>query len=100
MRDAIRTHGHYDPAHNTISMSRSLDDASIPAFVVELVLYHEMLHIAMPAEMRDGRHRHHTAAFRRAELKFPRIKEAEAFLEEWVKKNGTRRRRRRLRTRG
>ncbi|HQR39271.1 MAG TPA: M48 family peptidase [Blastocatellia bacterium] len=100
LRDAWRTHGHYDPAHDAIAMSRSLDVAEMPEFVVELVLYHEMLHVAMPAEMRDGRHRHHTAEFRRMERRFPRIEEAEAYLESWVKKNGTGRRRRRLTRRG
>jgi hypothetical protein len=100
LQDAWRTHGHYDPAHDTIVLSRSLDDAKTPPFVVEFVMYHEMLHVAMPAERRDGRHLHHTAAFRRAESRFPGMKEAVVWLEDFCKNNGTRRKKRRLKRRG
>lgn len=100
LRDAWRTHGHYDPAHHTIAISRSLDTPETPEYVVDFVLYHEMLHVAMPAEVRDGRHMHHTAAFRRMEARHPRMGEAVAWLEAFAKKNGTRRRRRRLHRRG
>jgi hypothetical protein len=100
LRDAWRTHGHYDPAHDTIVISRSLDDPATPAFVVEFILYHEMLHVAMPAERRDGRHVHHTPTFRRAEAAFPRMREAVTWLEAFCARNGTRRRRRRSKRRG
>lgn len=100
MRDAWRTHGHYDPAHGSIAISRSLDTPETPAYVVEFVLYHEMLHVAMPAEVRDGRHMHHTARFRRAEARHPRMTDAVAWLETFSRKNGTRRRKRRLTRRG
>jgi hypothetical protein len=97
LRDSYRTHGHYDAAHQTIAMSRTLDDARTPPYVVEFILYHEMLHAAMPGELRDGRRRHHTPAFRAAEARFPRMKEAVAWLENFHEPNGTRRRRRRSR---
>jgi hypothetical protein len=100
LQDSWRTHGHYDPAHDTIVLSRSLDHPATPPFVVDFVMYHEMLHAAMPAERRHGRHLHHTAAFRRAEAHFPGMKEAVAWLEEFCKNNGTGRRRRRLKRRG
>lgn len=100
LQDSWRTHGHYDPAHDTIVLSRNLDHADVPGFVVDFVMYHEMLHVAMPAERRDGRHLHHTAAFRRAESRFPTMNEAVVWLESFCKKNGTRPRRRRLKRRG
>lgn len=100
LRDSWRTHGHYDHAHRAIAMSRSLDDEATPPFVVEFVLYHEMLHALMPGELRDGRHRHHTPEFRAAEARFPRMRDAVAWLEEFSRKSGTRRRGRRLRRRG
>jgi hypothetical protein len=100
LQDAWRTHGHYDPAHETIVLSRNLDDPGTPPFVVDFVMYHEMLHVAMPAERRDGRHMHHTSAFRRAEAHFPGMKEAVAWLEDFCKINGTRRRKGRLKRRG
>jgi hypothetical protein len=97
LRDSYRTHGHYDAAHRTIAMSRTLDDARTPDYVVEFILYHEMLHVAMPGELRDGRRRHHTPAFRAAEARYPRMKEAVAWLENFHEPNGTRRRGRRSR---
>lgn len=100
LQDSWRTHGHYDPAHDTIVLSRNLDDPATPRLVVDFVMYHEMLHVAMPAERRDGRHLHHTTAFRRAEAHFPRMQEAVDWLEEFCRTNGTRRRKRRLKRRG
>jgi hypothetical protein len=100
LRDAWRVHGHYDAAHETIVLSRTLDRAETPRFVVEYVLFHEMLHLANPSEVRDGRHRYHTAAFRVAEQRFPRIEEATAWLENFSRTEGTRRRRRRSKPRG
>ena len=100
LKDSWRTHGHYDAAHRTIVLSRTLDAPETPPFVVEFVLYHEMLHAFMPSEVRDGRHRHHTAEFRAAEARFPRMREAVAWLEKMSASNGTRKRKRRLRGRG
>lgn len=74
--------GHHDSTHNTISISRSLDAKTVPRFVVEYVLFHEMLHIAHPAKHVNGRRYHHTAAFRRDERRFTRFHEAEKWIEE------------------
>lgn len=78
--------GHHDSTHNTISISRSLDSRSVPRFVVEYVLFHEMLHTAHPAKHVNGRRYHHTAAFRRDERQFTRFHEAERWIEENVGK--------------
>ena len=99
LRDGWRTHGHYDATHNTIALSRTLDDPATPQFVVEFILYHEMLHIAIPAEVRDGKRWHHTRSFRAAEALFPHMKEAVAWLENFRRPGGTRRRKRRSRNR-
>ena len=99
LRDGWRTHGHYDAAHGTIALSRTLDAPTTPRFVVEFILYHEMLHIAIPAELRGGKRWHHTRAFRAAEASFPRMREAVAWLENFGKTRGTRRRARRSRGR-
>ncbi len=75
--------GHFDSAHNSISISRSLDDKSVPKFVIEFVLYHEMLHIKHPTKHRNGRRYNHTPAFKLDEKKFAYYYEA----EEWIEKN-------------
>jgi SprT-like family len=63
--------GHYDPAHHTITISRSLDSGSIPAEVVEYLVFHEMLHIHFPLERHGSRRVVHSRAFREAEKRFP-----------------------------
>jgi len=77
----FRRLGHYDEAHNAIVVSKSLDSRSIPAFVVEFVVYHEMLHIKHPTIHRNGRRYSHTPAFRRDEMKYDYFDEAEAWIE-------------------
>jgi hypothetical protein len=76
--------GHHDATHGTISISRSLDSRTVPSFVVEYVLFHEMLHIAHPAVHHNGRRYHHTAAFKRDERRFPHFHEAERWIEDNV----------------
>jgi hypothetical protein len=78
--------GHHDSTHDTISISRSLDSGSVPPFVVEYVLFHEMLHIAHPTVHHKGRRYNHTPAFRRDERRFPHYREAEIWIEENVGK--------------
>ena len=63
--------GHYDPAHHTITISRSLDSASVAPEVVEYLVFHEMLHIHIPLERNGSRRVMHSRAFREAEKQFP-----------------------------
>jgi predicted metal-dependent hydrolase len=76
-----RIFGHQDAIHDTIIISRTLDDERVPQFVVEFVLYHELLHIVHPTRIVNGKRRIHSAAFRRDERKFPGFEEAEKWLE-------------------
>lgn len=82
-RVSRRLLGHFDPAHESIVLSRCLDSEKVPAFVVEYVLFHEMLHVKHPVEY--GKHRRcvHTPAFNREEKTFPRYEEANRFLKKW-----------------
>ena len=66
-----RVLGHYDSGHATIVISRKLDSPSVPRYVVEYVVYHEMLHIRFPVERRGQRRVIHSREFREAEKKFP-----------------------------
>ena len=75
--------GRHDATHGTITLSRSLDALETPRFVIEYIMYHEMLHIHHPAVHHNGRRYHHTAAFRRDESRFPQYFEA----EEWIDLN-------------
>jgi len=68
--------GHYDSAHRTITISRVLDSPQVPRYLVEYLVFHEMLHIRFPVE-RDGHRRVvHSREFREAERKFPKYEQA------------------------
>lgn len=80
LRGSRRLLGHYDPAHHAIVVSRLLDDDRVPEYVVEYVLYHEMLHLKHPVEYRDRRRCVHSPAFKAEERRFPKYREANRFL--------------------
>jgi hypothetical protein len=81
-RRASRTHlGHFDHVHNAIILSSWLDRPEVPLYVVEYVMYHEMLHIKHPVEHRGRRRLVHPPAFREDEKRFERLAEAKAWLK-------------------
>lgn len=84
-RKTHRILGHHDSIHNTIVISRTLDSHDVPEWLVEFVLYHEMLHIKHPAQFINGRRQHHTKTFRSDEKKFPHYKQAQELIELLVK---------------
>jgi hypothetical protein len=80
-RRTRRILGHHDAAHDTIVISKTLDDREVPEWFVEYVLYHEMLHIKHPARMIKGRRYYHTNLFRAEEQRFPYYEEAQRRLD-------------------
>lgn len=83
-RKTFRRLGHHDEVHETIIVSKSLDNKKVPKYVVEFVVFHEMLHIWHPTKHHNGRRYNHTPAFRRNEEKFEYFVEA----EDWIERNG------------
>jgi hypothetical protein len=80
--------GHWDADHNAVVLSQVLDDPKVPEFVLDYVLYHELLHIVHPVRMGSGTKRIvHSAAFKRDERRFPRWQEG----EEWIRRLARRR---------
>ena len=73
--------GHYEPLRDRVVMSRSLDSSHVPQIVVELVLYHELLHKHHGAKLLNGKRMVHTPEFRRSERKFQHYQEAQEWLE-------------------
>jgi hypothetical protein len=73
--------GHYDPAHNAIIVSRVFDDPRMPRFLVEYIVYHEMLHLKYPVKLRGSRRCVHPAEFQAEERLFPLLEEAKRFLK-------------------
>lgn len=85
-RKTYRVLGHHDAAQNTIVISRSLDTRETPRFIVEYVMFHEMLHIVHPTVNINGRRYNHTPAFRADERKFPHYRAAESWIEKNVRR--------------
>ena len=73
--------GHYDPAHNAIIISRIFDHPGMPQYVLDYIVYHEMLHLKHPVKLRGSRRCVHSAEFQAEEKLFPRVAEANAFLK-------------------
>lgn len=80
-RRSKRILGHHDYSHDTIIISRSLDNANVPEHVVEFVLYHEMLHMKHEPRVVNGRRIYHTPAFRAEEKRFAKFDEAMDWIE-------------------
>ena len=72
--------GHYDALRDALMISATLDSAEVPAFVVDFVVYHELLHKKHGIQWQNGRRTVHTPAFRAEERCFHKYAEA----DEWV----------------
>ena len=78
---ASRTNlGHFDPAHNTIVVSRIFDRADVPGYAVEYLVYHEMLHLKYPVRLRGSRRCVHSTAFQAEEKRYSHFEDAKKFL--------------------
>jgi len=73
----------YSFEDRTIRVSKVLDSARVPEFVLEWIVYHEMLHHVLPCDGGSGRRRFHTRRFRALERGFARYGEA----RDWEKAN-------------
>jgi hypothetical protein len=74
--------GHYDPAHNTIVISRVFDRAEMPRYALDYLVYHEMLHLRHPVKLRGSRRCVHSADFQAEEKLFPQLEEAKKYLKQ------------------
>lgn len=82
-----RKFGHYRPSTDTVMLSVSLDALDVPAWVVDCVVYHELLHKKHGITLVNGRRLAHTAAFRAEERQFAQYQEAERRLNELARKH-------------
>lgn len=73
--------GHYDPAHNTIVISRIFDRPDMPQYAVEYLVYHEMLHLKHPVKLNGSRRCVHPKAFQEEEKLFPELEKAKQLLK-------------------
>lgn len=80
-RPSRRRLGYYDAAHDAIVISRILDRQAVPQLAVDYVLYHEMLHVKHPVQLRETSRRVHTPEFLADERRFPGLDRAKRILQ-------------------
>ncbi len=73
--------GRYDITKNVIFISKIFDDSDVPAYVVEYILFHEMLHLKHRSRIDDCRMVVHTPDFRAEEKTFRDYEKAKYFLK-------------------
>jgi hypothetical protein len=76
-----RQFGCYDPGPNQILLNRRMDHPNIPLYVVEYVLYHEMLHVKHPTRRSGCSLISHSPEFRAEEKLFTEFTPARKFLD-------------------
>jgi len=79
-RSTKRKFGHYQWDTDTVMVSRTLDQDRVPEFVVDYVMYHELLHKKLGAQVVNSRRMVHTRSFHKEEAKFTKLDQAQKFL--------------------
>jgi hypothetical protein len=72
--------GHYEPDTDTIMVSITLDTSKTPQYVMDFIMYHELLHKQHGIKNVRGRRYAHTPSFRKAESKFKQYQQAQNHL--------------------
>lgn len=85
-----RKFGHYDGMRDSIMISISLDQESVPEFVVDSVMHHELLHKKHGTMFVQGKRISHSPEFRKEERLFLRFSEAEQIISAIARRNRTR----------
>jgi hypothetical protein len=76
-----RQFGCFDPGPNQIVLNRRMDHPGVPKFVVEYVLFHEMLHVKHPTRRSGCTLLSHSPEFRSEEKRFTHFAMARKLLD-------------------
>lgn len=77
--------GFYAEDKHLLVISRIFDNARVPIKIVEYMMYHEMLHIAIPSKIKNGRRSMHPRELRQLDHAFPDYDK----IQKWIKKYRT-----------
>ncbi len=75
--------GHYDMDLDILVISKKLDTRKTPKYVVEFVIYHELLHQQYPGKFINGRWVVHSPEFKKSEKLFKNYKFANYWLKQF-----------------
>jgi len=64
-------YGTYNKALNLIRINPVLDDERVPAEFMDYIVFHEMLHAAVPSQRGNTRWNHHHTSYRKLESQYP-----------------------------
>ncbi|MBM9501742.1 M48 family metallopeptidase [Leptospira sp. 201903071] len=73
--------GHFDPSHKMIVINPILGKEVVPTFVLEYIVFHELLHVYIPATRKNGKNVIHGKEFRSLEKKYPDYLRANQWLK-------------------
>ena len=80
------TMGSYNISEDTLMINRGLDRQDVPAYVLDFVMYHELLHKALGIKTSGSRRMSHTREFRSLEMRHPDYERAQAFIRKNAQK--------------
>lgn len=79
--------GSYSHRTKSIRINRFLDQATIPPYVVQFIVYHEMLHNVLPPKRKlNGKRSIHHQDFKEKERQFQEYQLAKDFIKSWLKR--------------
>jgi hypothetical protein len=78
--------GAYRPDAHSIRIHPALDQAFVPGYFVEFIVFHELLHHVMPPQPVNGRYQIHPRAFHQRERDFPAYAEAVAWRQQFLRR--------------
>lgn len=81
VKRSYRRLGTYSAQLDQVTVSRTLDNMEIPAYVIEYIMYHELLHKKMGVQRANSGKRNHTKAFKELEKQFEYYEEANQYLK-------------------
>lgn len=80
------TMGSYNINEDILMVNKGLDRGDVPAYVLDFVMYHELLHKALGIRNSGTRRMAHTREFREFEKRHPDYERAEAFIQKNAKR--------------
>ncbi len=80
-----RKFGHYQEDTNTVLISRTLDHRRTPLFVLDYVMYHELLHKMLGSRLKKNRRYIHTREFKKLDTAYPNFEKAQKYLFSFTK---------------